>query len=82
LEQTPAVHIDGLEHRVFWDEPPVLAKVLEENYEDVRWGADRLFGAAAKGAGWELEACFSSLVQQWHSDTLILTLGEHQILKN
>ena len=36
LEQTPAVHIEGLEHRVFWDEPPVLAKVLEENYEDVR----------------------------------------------
>lgn len=50
LEQTPAVHIDGLEHRVFWDEPPELAKVLEENYEDVRWGADRLFGAV-KGTG-------------------------------
>ncbi|CAK9099007.1 unnamed protein product [Durusdinium trenchii] len=36
LEQTPAVHIQGLEHQAFWDEPPPLAKLLEDNYEDVR----------------------------------------------
>eukprot|EP00434_Breviolum_minutum_P019039 symbB.v1.2.016784.t2/scaffold1290.1/size126440/5 len=36
LEQTPAVHIDGLEHRKFWDPPPELAHVLEENVENVR----------------------------------------------
>eukprot|EP00913_Durusdinium_trenchii_P009386 g8821.t1 len=62
LEQTPAVHIQGLEHQAFWDEPPPLAKLLEDNYEDVRkdlqemqdsWGSSESGGDISRRLGYD-----------------------------